>query len=138
MFSFPNRCFEIPLIINNGENTWSIIKETIEVIPISNHEKVDTSLIFHAGMSNEAAVTVANQFNQLECSLIPCYMKIDSDQFFNIKMICDHLGSEISVVAPDLHAVTSCDITSYKFNAEKFHIFFKKYKNLSNLTLIKL
>ena len=44
---------------NSGENIRSITKETIEVLPILNHKKTVTSLIFHAAMSNEAAVIVA-------------------------------------------------------------------------------
>ena len=50
--------FEIPLIINIGENTYSITKEKIELLPISNHED-DTRFIFDTEMSNEAAVIVA-------------------------------------------------------------------------------
>ena len=33
--------FEPPLIINSCENTWRANKETIEVLPISNHEEAD-------------------------------------------------------------------------------------------------
>lgn len=51
--------FEIPLIINIGENTYSITKEKIEVSLISNHEEDDTRFIFDTEMSNEAAVIVA-------------------------------------------------------------------------------
>ena len=46
------------LLLNSGENTWSITKETIEGLSISKHE-ADTRLVFHAGMKNEAAVVVA-------------------------------------------------------------------------------
>ena len=51
--------FEIPLTINRGEIIWSITKETIEVFPISNREEADRTLIFHEGMSNEAAIIAA-------------------------------------------------------------------------------
>ena len=37
---------------------------------------------------------------------------LDSNQFTDIK---------ISDVAPELHAITICDTTSYNFNVEKFH-----------------
>ena len=33
--------FQIPLIINSGENTWKITKETIQVLPTSNHNAAD-------------------------------------------------------------------------------------------------
>ena len=48
----------IPLIINSGENTWRITKETIEVLLISNinYEEAGARLYFHVWMSNEAAV----------------------------------------------------------------------------------
>ena len=81
--------FEISLIINSGENTWNITEETIEVLLISNHEKPDTKLICHSGMSNNAAVIAAKDtdmflfiiyaLGKLECSLPSWYMKIDSN-----------------------------------------------------------
>lgn len=47
------------MIINIGENTYSITKEKIEVSLISNHEEDDTRFISDTEMSNEAAVIVA-------------------------------------------------------------------------------
>ena len=47
-------------------------------------------------------------------------MKIDSNQFINIKMIYKNLGSEIFDVIPELYAITGCATTSYKYNIEKF------------------
>ena len=50
--------FEIPLIINNGENALGITKETIKnFITLKNHE-AEKRLIFRAGISNEVAVIV--------------------------------------------------------------------------------
>ena len=57
--------FEIPLIINSGKNTLRITRETIEVLPISNHEEADTKLIFHSRMNNEAAGVVAKDTDAL-------------------------------------------------------------------------
>ena len=57
--------FEFPLIISSGENIWNIAKETIEVLPISNHEKAETKLIFHAGKNNKAAVTVIKKYGRV-------------------------------------------------------------------------
>ena len=39
-------------------DSFHVVKETVEVLPISNHEEADTRLNFHAGMSNEAAIIV--------------------------------------------------------------------------------
>ena len=93
----------------------------------SNHEKPDTKLIFHPGLSNKAAVIIAKDgdvflfviyaLGKLECSLLPWYMKIDSHQFIKIKKIYDYLKSEISDAVPELHAVTTC-----KFNVKKVHV----------------
>ena len=47
------------MIINSDENIWSINKETIEVIQISNHQETGKRLVFHVGISNEATVTFA-------------------------------------------------------------------------------
>ena len=70
---------------------WSITKEIIEVFPTSSRWEADTRLIFHAGMSNKAAVIVSKDANvflfliyalgQLECLLLQWYMKIDSSRF---------------------------------------------------------
>ena len=60
-FYFQPKCtnlFETPLIISSGKNIWSITKETIAVLLVSNHEEDDNILLFHIGMSNEAAVIV--------------------------------------------------------------------------------
>ena len=72
------------MIISNGENIWSITKETIKALPKQNHEEADTRLIFYAGMSNEAPIIVAKDtkvfllliyaLGQLECFLPPWYM----------------------------------------------------------------
>lgn len=45
--------------MNSGENIYSVTKETVEVLPISNHEEADTSLVFLTEMSNETAATAA-------------------------------------------------------------------------------
>ena len=98
--------FEISLIINSGENTWRITKQKIQVIPISSYEKTDKRLIFHARMSNKAAlpaVIVARDANvfllltcalsQWECVSRPWYMQIDSAQFININIVFDYVES---------------------------------------------
>lgn len=54
-----NNIFETPLIFNRAENICIITKETIEGLPISNHEEADARLIFHAGRNNEAAIIAA-------------------------------------------------------------------------------
>ena len=62
---------------------------------------------------------------------LPSYMKIDidSNQFTNIK---------ISDVVPEIHAITICDTTSYKFHVEKFHVQEEVRKDPYNFTLIKI
>ena len=60
-------------------------------------------------------------------------MKIDSDQFTNIKMIYDIFGSKIS----ELNAITGCDTKSYKSNAEKVYVLKKVCKDPS-FTFIKI
>ena len=47
------------MIINSGENIWSISKETTEVFAMPNHEEAETRLIFLEEISNDAAVIVA-------------------------------------------------------------------------------
>lgn len=57
----------ILLIKHSGENIWSIFKETIKVLPISNYEDADTGLTFHAGMSNDAKATAGKNTNVFSC-----------------------------------------------------------------------
>ena len=47
--------FKIPLIINSGKNTWGIIREKTEFLPISSVEEADTRLILNSRVNNEAA-----------------------------------------------------------------------------------
>ena len=49
-----------------------------------------------------------------------------------------NLGSGISEFPPQLHVITSCDIISYKFNAEKIYFLRKVCKDHSSLTLISV
>ena len=77
-------------------------------------------------------------FGQLECCLPPWYMKIDSNHFINSKMIYDNLESEISDIVPELHGVTGCDTTLYKFHVEKTNVFKNVYKLSFSLTLFKM
>ena len=87
-----------------------INKETIEVLPILNHEETDSSLIFLAGVSNEVAIIVAKHadvfllvicgLGQLECYPIGIWRMI-----LNIRWVTTILVSEISDVVPGLHAI---------------------------------
>ena len=63
-------------------------------------------------------------------------MKIDSNQFINIRMIYDNLGNEISDVVFEPHAITGCDITSEKFNVEKVLGFKKTFTDPSNVKVM--
>ena len=87
-----------------------INKETIEVLPILNHEETDSSLIFLAGVSNEVAIIVAKHadvfllviygLGQLECYPIGIWRMI-----LNIRWVTTILVSEISDAVPGLHAI---------------------------------
>ena len=48
----------MPLIIHRGKNTWRITGKNMEVLLVSNHEEVNTRLVFHAKMNNKAAAIV--------------------------------------------------------------------------------
>ena len=48
--------------------------------------------------------------SQLEFSLPPQHMRIDSNQVINVNMIYDHLESKTSDCLPQLHSVTGNDI----------------------------
>lgn len=121
--------FEIPLTINGEVNTWSITKETIEVLPISSYEEAGTRSIFLAAIHNKATVIVAEDTKvflllnytagQIEFFLPTWYKMTDS----NIKLFYYSLGCEMSDTVPGLHAITGCDIKLYKFLIETIHVF---------------
>lgn len=123
----------------------------IKVIRISILEKFDARLMFYASMSNEAAAIVAKDkdvplllltyaLGQLKFVLPPqWYMKINSNQFINTDVIWqNNLVRELSHVPPQLHSITSCDTTSYKFNVGKVCVFKKVYKDPFSLTAIRM
>ena len=137
--------FRIPLVINSGEEVWKISRNTIEMLPRCNHEEADTRLVLHAAMSKSPAVIVAKDtdvFILLAYAIChqgtppSWYMKIDTNQFINIAMIYDSLGSEICSMLPQLHAITGCDTTAYKFNTGKVRVLNKVTKDPSCLLLI--
>ena len=58
----PGKCrnlFEVPLIINSGENIRSTVKEMTEVLSVSDHKEAQRRLIFQAEMIIEATVYIA-------------------------------------------------------------------------------
>ena len=122
----------------------SITEDTIEVFPRLNFEETDTRLIFHERMSNEAEAIDARDtdvflllthvLEQLKCFLPPWCMTIDSNQFIKSRMIYNSLVSEIYDVS-ELHATTSCDTTSYKFNVEKVHTLKKFVKIIPDVRI---
>ena len=95
---------------------------------------------------NKAAVVVAKYRNlflilvdalgSLKCFLQSCYMKIDFNQFININMVYDNLGSKISAffLATFSHWLSN----HIKLNIENVHAFKKVCKDLSSLLPKKL
>ena len=75
-------------------------------------------------------------FGQSECFLRPRYMKIDSNQLINAGMSKGSWESEILILFFQLHGITGCGTTSYKFNTEQIHVL-KVCKDASSLALIK-
>ena len=63
---------------------------------------------------------------------------IDSNQFINIRMIYGNLGNEVSDVVSELHAITGCDTTPYKFNVEKLLVFKKAFKDPSSVKVMNV
>ena len=93
----------------------------IKSLPRCNHEEGDTCLILHAAMSKSPAVIVAKDtdiFILLAYAVCyqdtpPCwYMKINANQFINMVMIHDNIGSDVYSILPQLHAITGCGTTA--------------------------
>lgn len=88
-----------------------INKETIEVLPILNHEEADSSLIFLAGVSNEVAIIVAKHTDVFLLAIyglgqLECYPTGIWRMILNIRWVTTILVSEISDAVPGLHAIT--------------------------------
>ena len=64
------------------------------------------------------------------------YIKIDSNQFFDITMTYNNLRREISVF-PSATCISGCRNMSCKFNVGKVRVF-KKFSDPSSLFLIKM
>ena len=104
--------FEIPLIINSGENSRNITNEMIEFLPTPNHEDVGTRFNFDATMSNVAAVIVAKDedvilfliypLGQLDWFPQSLHMKIESNQYINFNIIYNSMEAETSNILPQL------------------------------------
>lgn len=88
-----------------------INKETIEVLPILNHEEADSSLIFLAGVSNEVVIIVAKHADVFLLAIyglgqLECYPTGIWRMILNIRWVTTILVSEISDAVPGLHAIT--------------------------------
>ena len=136
------------MFINSGENIWSITKETIDILPITNHEEADKWLIFDAGMSKDTAVNAAKDtdvfllliyaLSQWKYFLSSRYKKINSNQFINISMIYDNLGVKYLMSFQNCILSPVVTLCNTKFHFEKVHVFRIVCKDPSNLILIKM
>ena len=64
-------------------------------------------------------------------------MKIDHDKYVGVRTIFEKVGSEVCKTLPQLHAITGCDTTAYKFNVGKVKAYKKVVKNVSSLALVE-
>ena len=53
-------------------------------------------------------------------------------------MIYNNFGSKMSDAFPQLNAITTCEIMSYKINVKKVHIFKKACKDPLSILLMKI
>jgi hypothetical protein len=65
--------------------------------------------------------------------LPPWFMKVDANQFIDIKIVLDSLGREVCRALPQLHAITGCDT---KFNTGKVRSLKKVLNDQSCLSLL--
>ena len=90
-------------------------------------------LIFDAGSSNVEVAIVAKNTNLIlfliyALGILLCFLQLNIGMLYNnlvlydIGMLYDN-SSKISDATPELHAITGCDNTLNKCNAEKFGIF---------------
>ena len=49
------------MVVNSGEKTCRITKETMEFLPTQNHEEIGKRLIFDARMSSNVAVRMVSK-----------------------------------------------------------------------------
>ena len=67
----------------------------------------------------------------------PWFMQIDQERFVDIRKVTDHIGSSICQSLPQLHAITGCDTTAYKFNIGKIKVIKKIMQDSSSCSLIR-
>ena len=123
-----------------------IQRDRVEKLPTCNHEEADTRLILHAAHGTSPAVIVAKDTDVLillhygmtqKSALKELYMKIYHYKYMDVRVIFEKVGSEVCKTLPQLHAITGCDTTTYKFNVGKVKAYRKVVKNVSSLALIK-
>ena len=121
----------IPLIITCREEAWEISKSKVEVLPRCNHEEADTRMILHANSKDTPVVVVAKDtdvFVLLVHAMQKCkptnewFMFIDKEKFVKIRKIVEKFGSKVCCVLPQIHAMTGCDTTAYKYNVGKVKV----------------
>ena len=125
---------------------WEITKHSVTILPNCNQKEADTRLIYHAAQYKETSVIVSKDTDVFLLSLYAYgritypaswYLKIDKKQFIDVCKIYDNLGSDACDILPQLHAITGCDTTAYKFNVGKIRVLKKVNKVPSCLHLIK-
>ena len=105
----------LPLIITRKEFTWRIIDNIVEDLDRSNHEEAETKTVLHALREKANVVVVARDTDVLVLMVYAYalkdikddwYMKIGKKKFVNVRKSVQHLGKEISLKLPHIHAIT--------------------------------
>ena len=123
------RCLlKCSLVFTYFDNQYLITPEFVEVLPMCNHIEADSKMIYRASVHDDPIVIVAKDTDVFVLMIYalnkikPSYnwfTNIDSEKFIEITSIVDFLGSTLSSVLPQLHAITGCDTTAYKHNISK-------------------
>ena len=103
----------------------------------SNHEEADMKMVLHALREMRNVVVVARDTDVLVLMVYAYalkdikddwYMKIGEKKFVNVRKSVQHLGKEISLKLPHIHAITGCDTTSYLYSVGKMKVLNKCLK----------
>ena len=118
----------VPLIFTCAEKRYEISQDGVEVLQFCNHFEADTKVIFQAATDDTPVVVVAKDtdtfvlitfsFYKL-CPANPWFMCYKPDHYIDIQKIAKFIGPDISSVFPQIHAISGCDTTAYKYGTSK-------------------
>ena len=135
-----------PMIFTCAERRYEISQDGVELLQYCNHLEADSKMIYQACCADMPVVVVAKDTDVFvlmihAMSKTPItkkwLMSHERDHYIDISKVVLYLGTEICRTLPQIHAMTGCDTTAYKFGVSKISTIKKIIKNVNFCKLIE-